>query len=104
LNTESLYESAFQNIKQLYKQKVSLLAIAIGSYQKECIISHYVNYLVQCFPKLVNRSLTMVFDYSNGAIDVIIFDLINIKISKKMLKFFIQKLMTCTQIIMWILI
>ncbi len=76
LGTESLWGEAFQEIKQLYKQKVSLFAPARGVYREESIIPHYVRYLAQCFPQLVGMSSSMIFDCGNGATGVVIPELI----------------------------
>lgn len=67
LGTTSVWGTALQSIKELYKKKAAVTASRSGTIYNHPIIPSYVAWLAHHFNHLKNLSLPMVIDCGNGA-------------------------------------
>jgi phosphomannomutase/phosphoglucomutase len=76
LDKKSLWGTAIEEIKKLYKEKASILASTQGIYQEINPINTYVHMLGNLFPDLMNLDTSFVIDCGNGATGTVIPELI----------------------------
>ncbi len=76
LGTTSVWGSALQTIKDLYKKKSAITSLHQGTIKDYPIIPHYIAWLANHFSSIKKNKIRMIIDCGNGAVGTVLPQLI----------------------------